>query len=91
MNSLRTALLASALAVALGLAACGGGPGLTVIPQDPSSLDNYAQGLRLMRQGRYLLAKEHFELAKATARDTGMEKRCDAQIAAAERAIKELR
>jgi hypothetical protein len=44
-----------------------------------------------MRQGRYLLAKEHFELARATARDTGMEKRCDAQIAAAERAIKELR
>jgi len=44
-----------------------------------------------MREGRYLLAREHFVLAKATARDADMARRCDAEIAAADRAIHGLR
>lgn len=73
------------------LAGCSQGKGLTVIPQDAHSLDHYALGLRDMREGRYLLAREHFVLAKATARDVDMTRRCDAEIAAADRAIHGLR
>lgn len=83
-------LAALALALSLALAACEG-KGLTVIPQDPGSLDHFSLGLRSMREGRYLLAREHFVLAKATARDWDMTRRCDAEIAAADRAIMGLR
>lgn len=86
MKSAAALLLASALT----LAACQG-KGLTVIPQDAHSLDHYALGLRCKQEGRYLLAREHFELARSTARDTDMTRRCDAEIAAMDRAIKELR
>jgi len=72
------------------LAACQG-KGLAVIPQDPGSLDQYALGLRCKQEGRYLLAKEHFELALATSRDSGMSSRCAAEIAAMDRAIRDLR
>jgi hypothetical protein len=78
------------LACVLALAACQG-KGLTVIPQDAHSLDHYALGLRCQREGRYLLAREHFELARATARDMDMTRRCDAEIAAMDRAVRELR
>jgi len=78
------------LILALALAACQG-PGLTVIPQDAHSLDEFALGLKMKRQGRYLLAREHFELARDTARDWDLTKRCDAEIAAMDRAIKDLR
>jgi hypothetical protein len=74
----------------LCLAACQG-KGLTVIPQDPHSLDQFALGLTCEQQGRYLLAREHFELARATSRDSDMTRRCDAEIAAVDRAIKEMR
>ena len=84
---LRTAVVI----LALSLAACSQGKGLAVIPQDAHSLDHYALGLRTMREGRYLLAREHFELAKATARDSDMIRRCDSEIAAMDRAIHELR
>jgi len=78
------------LVFALALTACQG-KGLTVIPQDAHSLDHYALGLRCKEAGRYLLAREHFELARATSRDMDMSRRCDAEIAAVDRAIKELR
>lgn len=84
MKTLCAALLA------LLLTACQGKE-MTVIPQDAASLDHYAMGLRMKREGRYLLAREHFELAKATARDQDMYDRCEAEIAAADRAIKALR
>jgi len=74
----------------LSLAACQG-KGLAVIPQDAHSLDQFAMGLKMKREGRYLLAREHFELAKATARDWDLTKRCDAEIAAMDRAIMDLR
>jgi hypothetical protein len=85
MNTLAVILLT------LSLAACSPGPGLTVIPQDAHSLDHYAQGLRCKQEGRYLLAREHFQLAKATSRDTGMTRRCDAEIAAVDKALLQLR
>lgn len=81
---------AAAALLALALAACQG-KGLVVIPQDAHSLEQYAQGLRCKQEGRYLLAKEHFELARATARDTDMIRRCEGEIAAVDRAIAALR
>lgn len=77
--------------LALCLAACSPGPGLTVIPQDAHSLDHYAQGLRCKQEGRYLLAREHFQLAKATARDADMARRCEGEIAAVDKALLQLR
>jgi len=85
---MRKALLP--LLLALSLAACQG-KGLMVIPQDAGSLDHFATGLRMQREGRYLLAREHFELAKATARDMDMVTRCDLEIAAMDRAIRAMR
>ena len=78
------------LLLSLALMGCQG-KGLIVIPQDAHSLEHYSQGLKCKQQGRYLLAKENFELAKATSRDWDMTKRCDAEIAAMDRAIRELR
>lgn len=86
----RAALLVLLLAI-LALAACSQGKGPLVIPQDPSSLDNFALGLRYKQEGRFLLAKEHFQLAKATARDMELERRCEAEIEATDRAAKALR
>ena len=77
--------------LALCLAACSPGPGLTVIPQDAHSLEHYARGLRCKQEGRYLLAREHFQLAKATARDAGMAQRCEGEIIAVDRALLQLR
>jgi hypothetical protein len=85
-----TSRTAVVIILTLFLAACQG-KGLTVIPQDPHSLDQFALGLECEQQGRYLLAREHFELARATSRDSDMSKRCDAEIAAVDRAIKDLR
>ncbi|MBI4806614.1 MAG: hypothetical protein HY795_15415 [Desulfovibrio sp.] len=79
------------IVLTMALAACGRGPGLTVIPQDPHSLEHYAQGLRCKQEGRYLLAREHFQLALATSRDTGMSRRCEAEIASVDRALLQLR
>ncbi|GFK95835.1 hypothetical protein NNJEOMEG_03706 [Fundidesulfovibrio magnetotacticus] len=76
--------------LALALAACQGSSTI-VIPQDASSLDHFALGLRYKQEGRYLLAREHFQLAKATARDMDLERRCDSEIDAADRALKALR
>lgn len=80
----------SAALLVLMLGACHGKE-LAVIPQDAGSLDHYAMGLRMKREGRFLLAREHFELARATARDQNMYSRCEAEIAAMDRAIKALR
>lgn len=85
---LRRAAILMALAA---LAACSQGKGMTVIPQDAHSLEQYARGLKTMQEGRYLLAREHFQLAKATARDMDMVRRCDSELAAVDRAIRDLR
>lgn len=89
MKSISTVALLALLA-ASALPGCQG-KGLTVIPQDAHSLDRYAQGLKYKQEGRYLLAREQFELARSTARDMDMTRRCEAEIAATDRAIRELR
>lgn len=86
---MRNTIAAALLAVAL-LAGCQG-RSLVVIPQDPHSLDRYALGLRYKQEGRYLLAREQFQLALATARDMDMSRRCQAEIAAMDRAVREQR
>ena len=75
------------LAVSCLMGACTG-PGLTVVPQDSHSLRQYALGLGYLEQGRYLLARESFSLAKASARNDDMRRRCELELAAVERAIK---
>ncbi len=67
------------------------GSGLVVLPDDAHSLEQYARGLKYTQQGRYLMAKESFELALATARNEDMRRRCEVQLGAVERAIKEQR
>lgn len=80
-----------ALLLLAGLATACAGPGLTVVPQDSHSLRQYALGLSYKQQGRYLLARESFSLALATARNEDMRSRCELELAAVERAIKDER
>uniref|UniRef100_A0A7C4EIY0 DUF4398 domain-containing protein n=1 Tax=Fundidesulfovibrio putealis TaxID=270496 RepID=A0A7C4EIY0_9BACT len=75
----------------LGASACSKSKTLTVIPQDAHSLEQFAEGLRCKQQGRYLLAREHFALALSTARDEDFSRRCQAEIAAMDRALQQLR
>lgn len=81
-----------ALSLLVCLCCLGGcSKGLVVIPDDAHSLEQYSLGLKYKQEGRYLLAKESFKLAKATARNDDMRLQADRELAAVERAIKDLR
>ena len=84
-------LLILALAALTVQAGCSKSPGLIVLPDDAHSLEQYALGLKYTQQGRYLMARESFELALATARNEDMRRRCEVELGAIERAIKEQR
>lgn len=86
---MRNTIAAALLCLAL-LSGCQGKQ-LAVIPQDPHTLERYSLGLRYKQEGRYLLAREQFQLALATSRDMDMSRRCQAEIAAMDRAIREER
>lgn len=93
MKTLRLLLLLTlaGLASLAALAGCSKSAGLLVLPDDAHSLEQYALGLKYTQQGRYLMAKESFELALATARNEDMRRRCELELGAVERAIKEQR
>ncbi|GAB6038721.1 hypothetical protein JCM15519_32800 [Fundidesulfovibrio butyratiphilus] len=82
-------LVLSVLACLCCLGGCS--RGLVVIPDDAHSLEQYSLGLKYKQEGRYLLARESFQLAKATARNPDMRSQADRELAAVERAIKDLR
>lgn len=83
--------LAAMAAPAALMTGCTKSPGMVVLPDDSHSLEQYARGLTFAQQGRYLMAKESFELARATARNEDMRLRCELELGAIERAIKEQR
>ena len=84
-------LLFLAISGLAALVGCSKSAGLVVLPDDANSLEQYALGLKYAQQGRYLIAKESFELALATARNEDMRRRCEVELGAIERAIKEQR
>jgi len=91
MRSILLLLLLALAAPAVLTTGCTKRPGLVVLPDDAHSLEHYALGLKYTQQGRYLMAKESFELALATARNEDMRRRCELELGAVERAIKEQR
>lgn len=76
---------------ALALLAACAQPAPEAAPETFHAERHYALGLKYMDEGRYLLAREHFALALATAGSEDLRRRSELELSIAERAARTLR
>ena len=66
-------------------------PGVVVAPYNGNALHNFYMGRQYVAEGRYELAREHYLLALASAREEAMRDALVAELQSVDRLIKTLR
>ncbi|MFV0350040.1 MAG: hypothetical protein ACK5JO_15815 [Halodesulfovibrio sp.] len=66
-------------------------PGVVVAPYNGNALHNFYMGRQYVAEGRYELAREHYLLALASAREETMRDALVAELQSVDRLIKTLR